>query len=438
MPATKEDMLQEVGDYLASFLMQGRMPPFLGFLDPKLRIKDIDWLLRVHFLLSQPPGGEPSVAEFMSRLPERLRKMRTSVTSQPVSRESEIRGRVDWSATISERYRRNPSSRSLFVCRESEKDFEIFENLVLKELLLVVQSIVSDDLGRTAEHGYRWLESWTKPIDLRSLLNEVLAKNVYLRRIEGGNPHCTQEMIGKAIKSRNPLYREAGILLRRFRRITALDFDVQEAKEIIRGSFIVPEREAVLFELYCAVRIVRDLPDVLFYPITEGTNLIATWSSGGSMFRMYHDSCGSMSFRWYSVEDSRYLTDPECSFSRIIKAMEKYEELDPNSGERTGRPDIIVERYSEGRIESVLLAEVKYTEDIGYARSGLRELIEYMALVKSGDDFLDKAADLYTEESRVRGLLLTGRTAEMSVDEPSIQIIQFGDGQKIKWPDRLA
>ncbi len=50
-----------------------------------------------------------------------------------------------------------------------------------------------------------------------------------------------------------------------------------------------------------------------------------------------------------------------------------------------GRPDIILERYSAGdtpKLESIIIGEVKYTESSGYAIQGLRELLEYIALIR--------------------------------------------------------
>jgi hypothetical protein len=100
-----------------------------------------------------------------------------------------------------------------------------------------------------------------------------------------------------------------------------------------------------------------------------------------------------------------------------------------------GRPDIVLERYRETNsdgmeLEQVFLGEVKYTQNIDYVATGLRELLEYMAFVKqAGTDEYVESADNLLESVDVKGLLFVD---ELDRETPAkreedVKIIQYSE-----------
>ncbi|MGM0500787.1 MAG: hypothetical protein ACQERL_11360, partial [Bacillota bacterium] len=138
---TAEAMLEEISDELIIYLKQGsiRVDSFLKKVD--LNINNFEQLLRIHFLLKE------EVKEFIEDLPYLIRNIKTS--TQKTNREvnGEIRGRIDWQATISNRSKNAYTNSNTFVCQQVDKDFNIKENLVLKKFLNILNNILYDDLN---------------------------------------------------------------------------------------------------------------------------------------------------------------------------------------------------------------------------------------------------------------------------------------------------
>ena len=87
-----------------------------------------------------------------------------------------------------------------------------------------------------------------------------------------------------------------------------------------------------------------------------------------------------------------------------------------------GRPDIVLERYQESdsdgwELEQVFIGEVKYTQNIDYVATGLRELLECMAFVKhtATNEYIESADDVL-ESVAVKGLLFVD---ELERETPS-------------------
>lgn len=73
----------------------------------------------------------------------------------------------------------------------------------------------------------------------------------------------------------------------------------------------------------------------------------------------------------------------------------------------SGRPDIIVEIYEKDTniLKNIIIGEVKHTSRLEYAVTGLRELVDYVTLIK---DINSNYMDL-NDEIKVRGILFTDR-----------------------------
>jgi hypothetical protein len=95
----------------------------------------------------------------------------------------------------------------------------------------------------------------------------------------------------------------------------------------------------------------------------------------------------------------------------------------------SGRPDILIEKcpLGENSVDEVFIGEVKYTNRRSYAAEGLHELLEYMAFVKSNDEYIERQNDLL-DSVRVRGLLCVDQIEGIALpDSQGITVKQFGD-----------
>ena len=201
-----EEMLAEISDELIIYLKQGtiKINSFLKKLD--LNINNLEQILRIHFLL------KPKVKNFIEELPYLIRNIKTSTQKNNREVNGEIRGRIDWQATIAHRSKSNFTDKSRFVCQQVDKDFNIKENLVLKKFLNIIDEILINDLN-SIWSDYQWLSDWFSSDGLFNSFDQIINKNIYLQRINLDNIIITDRMINDSKKSRNVLYRKAAELL---------------------------------------------------------------------------------------------------------------------------------------------------------------------------------------------------------------------------------
>lgn len=415
------------------------MEPIVADIEPRLAVDDIEKLLRIHFVLTETDERGPGIIDFVEALPDRVRRIKTAITQDVETRRGEIRGHIDWQRTIKQRYRSPYPDSTRYTCRESSKNFEIDENLVLASLLSVVHEIVFDDLQPVLDDAsdYRWLDVWlNSEQNLLGVLNRVFRENVYLQRIETDGVRVTDRMIRSVKRSRSPLYREAALLLDRYRRLLRYELDPKEAKELLKTTFIRPEREDLLFELYWIFRVLSTYDSIRFKLVDGTSDVVAHWETDESRYVLYHDSTGSAYTRFH--EDLRTVDEPRKDgyLYRMTEVIERWQKLGHRlldiDGSDTlwgGRPDILIEKYprDQSMPDEVFIGEVKYTRSRSYAAQGLRELLEYMALVKSSDEYVEAKSEVLTS-TRVHGLLFVDRIDSRGTSEKSsISIKQFGD-----------
>ncbi|MEA1993394.1 MAG: hypothetical protein U9N35_03225 [Euryarchaeota archaeon] len=442
MAKTKSEiLLGEIADDFVQYLMSGDidLTPFTQEIDPDLQIDDMEKLLRIHFVLTGGENKTVGVIDFVKKLSERLRRVKTTVKKEKEILNSEVRGRIDWKATITQRYRKNPNDKTSFVCDRQEKNYNVDENLVLKQLLQIIHEIIYKDLKVAVEREYSWLKGWLKEKKLRRILKELFLRNVYLKRVSLSNVRVTNRMISRTLKSRSPLYREAAQLLRQYRQLMDYEIDADEAKELLRNTFINPKREEVLFELYWIIKIIKDyFESPTFHLIEPGNNIVAELESEGYKYKIYHDSCGACEFKENIRDLGKRLRNKDNYLGRELKVIEELERM---AGKHLhdslwgGRPDIILEKYDENdKIVSVLIGEVKYTDNKNYAIQGLRELLEYIALIREGETYKVHYEDLFENIDAVRGCLFLDEIADWNVEgKENIPIVMFGeDSNKLK------
>lgn len=403
---TREEMLEEISDKLIIYLKNGNISTksFLQKIDPN--INNFKQLIRIHFLLHE------DVKEFISSLLQEIRNIKTSTRKENRLYKGEVRGRINWQGTIASRYQSSYPDSTAYVCQETSKDFNITENLVLKKLLSIINSIVYKDLDGKPEN-YLWLESWLGDANLTEILRQVYYRNIYIRRIDISGVNITPRMIEAARVSRNSLYRNAANLLKQYYDYIKQDNwkkDNQALKELFNSTFIQPESESVLFELYWIIKLIEanrvDSDNYQLQVIDRSSNKVASWKKDGKIYNLYHDSAGSDRLKFsQGLKDLGYIRNEY--LRRKVKSkkatVEKAKELNIKIGNNiwSGRPDLIVEIIDDKskKLSKLIIGEIKYSANESTIKTGLKELMDYCYLVQ------DKAEnDYYTGD--IEGLLL--------------------------------
>jgi len=441
---TSDKLINEIGDNFNMFLKAGiRVDSFSKKIDPELNINNLTKLLRIHFVLTE------EVIDFVQALPKKVRRIKTTVDKRSQILNGEVKGRIEWDKTIKVRCKCNYGDLTLFVCNQTEKNYNISENIVLKCLLSVIHSIIFEDLKPAIDKEYKWIGRWTEQKKLKTTLEEVFLRNIYIKRITSDDTEITERMIHSASKSRNKLYRDAVKLLLRYNKIMKHDLDPKEAKELLRNTFIKPEKTEVLFELYWVIKMIeaksrKELKDIVFNLI-DGTNqIVAEWEDDDWTYRIYHDSVGK-SFQFLerfedvskdieSLGGDGYLIREGMVFKEWQKLCSEIFSLEKGDSFWGGRPDILLEKCKKDpdKPEQVFIGEVKYTDSEEYAAQGLRELLEYMALIKikSSNKYFEEKENIFKPD-KMEGYLFVDKYLEIdNVKTPvdsNVNIVKFGD-----------
>lgn len=413
-----ETLVGEVQDELVTFLQSGTIAErevvsTLDFTD--LEIDDFARLKRIHFCLSD------SVVEFIEKLPDRIRGIKTATQRERVHRRGEVRGSIDWNATTKARHTESIGDRSLFACESPYVEYDIPENLVLKRLLWVVYRTANQELAEF-DHGWR-RDKWSDE-DIRQF-GRTYSRNTHLNRIRDGESiSLTRRDLTAARTAREPLYTRAYDLYDLYDQLQANDFSNEAVQQMLRDTLVVPERLPRLFELFCLFKLIRVLtglyPGLSLRIIEPGSKEVAMLESDRHRIKVFHDQQGSLQFH-EPVPD----VEPQAPFYRRQKeVLEEHAELvqkflsrDVDQTIYSGRPDIIVELYDRedeaGVPRQVLLGEIKYTQSDQTFSRGLRELLEYIKFARVGETYLDEEPGF-----TVGGLLITDGVETESMPGP--------------------
>ncbi len=449
-----EVLLDKISDDFHTYLRKGvRFDRVIGSAHADLDIDDIETLLRIHFVLTdaEDDASAVGVLDFVRQLEDRIRRMKTTTSPESFQYRGEIRGRIDWQSTVKTRARAGQLEEPVFVCTQPEEHYNIDENLVLKRLLTVVHDIITDDLAYALNNpeGYDWLGAWVNTgnrgdRDVESaaeMLDRVYEENIYLQRINVADANLTDRTIESVKRSRSQFYRDAAVLLDRYRQLMNYELDSAEARDLLNHTLIAPENAETLFELYWVFRVLAAYDGVGYRVLTdrrERPSIVATWRRDESRFVLSHDATGESLTFSESIDTAAI--EPDGYLYRMNEVLSRWQALSEDLLGRGGsdslwggRPDIVLERYQETEtgsweLEQVFLGEVKYTQDVDYVATGLRELLEYMSFVKqsttgeyveSADDVLDSVA--------VEGLLFVDELdREVSGEyDDDVKIIQY-------------
>lgn len=448
----QKQIINEIANKLPIYLLDGNLTSFTDGFDPDLNINNIEKLLRIHFILTEKINEDDvGVVDFIRKLALRLRRIKTIANPKKDVINGEIKGRVNWRHTIKLRNNYYPTGSTLFVCERRERNYDIPENLVLKKILQIIYNIIFEDLGKLIEKKKQnnWFNIWIglkyRKTTLTDELYQIFHKNIHLKRISLEKHKITDRLIKKALHSRFQLYREAAKLLIRYRKLINYEIGIAEAKELLKNTFIIPKRESVLFELYWIIKIVKYLKaenfeDFKFELREIEKNLIAKWTKGKFKYKIYHDSIGDFKLLEEITKLNELLEniDKNNYLGREIKVREKLTELISRTSNTfwSGRPDIILEKINEnGEIVKTLIGEVKNTSSKDYAITGLRELLEYVVLVKNRkeDKYMEEYLNIFDKLKSIKGILFTYKIKDFTIaPDNNIKLIKFGESKKLK------
>ena len=421
----REKIIEEISDFLVVYLKAGKVGLNSFIKKTELNISQLDHLLMIHFLL------QDEVKQFVRDLPVRIRRFKTSTRLETETYVGEVRGQINWPNTLKERLKINYKDRTIFSCNESIRNYDIPENLVLKELLQLLYRMLYLKIDFSHIEKYEYFREWK---DLKVIVDEMLRKNVYLSKVQVTDHKVTDRIIQNTLLHRNPLYRGAAKLLLNYRELIKKNDNQEILKELLKETFIFPEKEDVLFELFWTIQLIKNSTEDAQLQLIDGrNNLVASWEDESYCYHIYHDSTGSENLMFHiSTDEVAKVEHPY--ISKRIKSMERALQVAQTSFQSnfntttfwSGRPDIIVEVYCKGSGElvKVLIGEVKDTIKTDYAVKGLRELVDYMELAK------DKNG-VYLKEEKVEGRLFVG-----DMDIPNTEAGQIKIHSLSNWQDR--
>ena len=419
---TSDEMVKEIADKLIVYLKEGDVntKPFLEKID--LQINNIEELLRIHFLLKD------KVKDFIEELPWRIRNIKTSTEKIHRQHRNEVRGRINWQETLKSRHNQNYRDSTVFVCEQTDKNFNIRENIVLKKMLSIIYDIIVTELQGRPEN-YAWLSAWLGERALATTLENLYLRNIYLKRIDIQETQVTDRMIQFTKDSRSQIYRTAAELLESYRELIvkkSWQDDPAEMINLLKNTFIKPEKESVLFELYWVIKLLEhnaDRESCEFELIEKHDSIVARWLEKEKKYTLYHDSDGSRDINWsFKIEE---FDNPKSEYlRRRVESRRQAREISSIFNKSLGnnlwggRPDIIIEvRNREDDLEKVIIGEVKYTGLASTARSGLKELMDYCQLIRRKNKEKNKEFITHYQKPEIMGLLLTDRLTKSQLVE---------------------
>jgi len=459
----RSKLLEEIGPIFNQYVMDGEAS-IASFTQVNMNIDDLETVLKVHYLMPyQTPEEEEEkldVIDFMKTVKKRIREINTIIKKEKERFQGgEVKGKIDFSGTFKERMMNNPFDETLFICNIIDRSFDNDENKVLKAFLEVVWEILNSDMIED-KLEYEYLKKyWIDKKDIggdkvsfKGLLGNLLKNNIYLRNIKVDKEKIIRDnrLLNDVSKSRNKLYSEAAELLKRYKKVVInKDINPSEAKELLRHTFIKPNSMDLLFELYWALRIIDEVSDENpnLKTIHKKANLIAYWEKDDYNYKLYHRCSGrgkiGINFKESGKEILKVLEKSDVDINgkkitdtfigRELKIMKYFEELNDNTKLWGGnQPDIILEKICKDtdETEKIFVGEVKYSQEEEYdAKTGMKELLEYMSLIGNEEDYFENQEDLFQGLSKVNGALFikenakVGKITDNETKSEHIQII---------------
>lgn len=413
MSVREDELLEEISGFLHGYLKAGkvRLNSFLTKVNSN--ISNLEQLLTIRFLLRD------ETKEFVKELPTLLKRFKTTTILQNDTFYGEVRGQIDWGQTIKERVERNPKDKIVFSTNESIRSYNTPENLVLKELLKILYTLLFEDNYIKGFENREWFAEWQ---GLKSHLIHTYKKNIYLQRVDSFL--VSDRIIEKTLSHRNKLYRNAARLLAFYRKLMNGKYSEQDIKNVLQETLIAPDNIDVLFELYWVIKLIKEnTKDSQLHLMDGSQNLVASWDTKSHLYKLYHDSTGSgeVKFSILSSEilqsNNNYLKRKYQSFTSVNDLAFEFFGRNTSKFLWQGRPDFLLEVYDRktSRIEKIIIGEVKNTSRVDYAIIGLEELLDYLHFVKD-----NKGNYLLGGPVTVQGILCVGDLPILEVENPEL------------------
>ena len=432
----REELVDTLTSDVLAYVMQGSFPDrhFAEEIKPEgldERFNEFEKLIRLHFLL------QPDVVDFVEALPVNLRSIKTQTKNVSRVSRGTVDGRIDWSATVQERYSRNPGNSALFVCEHRSESYDIDENLVLKKLLSLIYDTLSE-CGMYFERDYEWVtERWKNNADLVDQMQRIFERNVHVRRIRSPEEYePTERMLQRASESRQDVYRTAASLLREYRAMRR--GEPEAVRKLLNRTAITPDDDETLFELFVLFRYISAIEEFstdefTLRTIESGSQEVARLSNGtGESIVLYHDnSARDRGISFISDIDDKereQLSRTEQIHHEAHRTANTYF-ADAEFSTATGRPDVIVLEIDRADQTEYLITEVKYSTRPETIRSGIKETLEYLAFLRSGGELVHDEDEVFG--TGWNGVLVTQdmedvETADLN-EQRSIRILQASE-----------
>ena len=351
----RRQLLSEVRSYLPAFLGAsstehvdpvGDVTALLG-----LASNDLQRIISTHIALSNP------VRQFVQKLPNALRRP-ISASTRPRVFSREIRGPIDWAATIGVRATKGLNAEG-FVTRPAQRMFDTPENRALAYVIQQLQMNVSrTGIGSSgADNG-----SWPDEIALSVQRLDQARRTYWLRDIPAKKPDAKAQQRLAAARSRFYAQElpEVLDLLHRY-----LDEPTpQDITEILIQRYFEPSLDWQLFEIVVALRLAEAFASV---------------SIGKRKSRLLVRGTGNGPYAHYIVRDDLevrlwYQSWPNSSGgSKHQDACRMY-----SIAGNQQRPDIVIERVTPSGSTAILL-ELKASRSPSYLSQGIFQLLGYLA-----------------------------------------------------------
>lgn len=431
----RKTLLERVSEDLFTYMLDGSVSADVlsGLLPATVpdRYRDYELLLDTHFLLT------PEVQEFVSTLPNQLRGIQTETTRNQYRTRGEIDGRIDWGATIATRHAENPNDHSLFIVENREQTYDTAENIVLKQLLTDLESILERVTGRFDKPAGWIQERWDLSDNAIERFKQVVNQNVHTNRIrEPKSYEPTERMLTRAAESRSKLYRDAAALIRRYQSLQ--DGNPDAIRRLVQETTITPDGDDRLFELYVLFEIIGSLEEVTgdatLHSVELDRNHVAHIQDDRDYYIYYDQSAGDRDLEFTAVPDTKSETDytrAEWVTETSRKVGNHYFSDRREWRHHTKRPDVLVVAeplHSDGTVHC-LAVEVKHSTKTERLRAGIRETLEYIAYMQQDSEFVFENTDgsIATDWN---GLLVTDELEDETVplhEQAHIKILQGGE-----------
>lgn len=443
----RDALVERLSQDIVAYVMRGSIPDDEIAADIKpedldQRFRDYRLLLDLHFILKS------DVVEFTRQLPKRLRDIQTDTDTVSRVHRGSVEGRINWGATVKERYSQNPRDRSLFVCENRSENYDTDENIVLKRVISIIHN-VTQQAADYLKGDYDWVTAtWRGEEQLIEELQRIVKRNVHVRRISDPKEYEPNErMLTAAERSRSQIYRDAASLLRTRNRIH--DGDPEELESLIRTTAITPDDNEKLFELFVLFRFITTLEDlhtgtVQLNTIEAEKEEIARFD-GSPQIAIYHDKSGpdDVTFKPEEPTPERPQTRSEKVQPVAKEVAEEY--FNDTFDTHTGRPDVLVLEIKDEAAKQYeyLITEIKYSTNTDRIRQGIKETLEYLAFLRVDENWV-YGDGAHTEDedyfgTGYNGLLVTqdldrGTTPPREQHDSEITVLQASEVEgQLQW-----